>query len=41
MTFSIVAIDRQKLETGFAISSCSYDSGRVGLAQAGIGSIVS
>jgi len=41
MTFSIVAIDRQKLETGFAISSCSYDSGRVGRAEAGIGSIVS
>ncbi len=41
MTFSIVAVDRQNKETGFAISSCSYDSGRVGRAEAGIGSIVS
>jgi len=41
MTFSIVAIDRQPMETGFAVSSCSYDSGRVGRAEAGTGSIVS
>lgn len=41
MTFSIVAVDREKGETGFAISSCSYDSGRVGRAEAGVGSIVS
>jgi uncharacterized Ntn-hydrolase superfamily protein len=41
MTFSIVAVDRRNKETGFAISSCSYDSGRVGRAEAGIGSIVS
>jgi uncharacterized Ntn-hydrolase superfamily protein len=41
MTFSIVAIDRQNMETGFAVSSCSYDSGRVGQAEAGVGSIVS
>jgi len=41
MTFSIVAVDLKKGETGFAISSCSYDSGRVGQAEAGVGSIVS
>jgi uncharacterized Ntn-hydrolase superfamily protein len=41
MTFSIVAVDKQNGETGFAISSCSWDSGRVGLAEAGVGSIVS
>lgn len=41
MTFSIVAVDRKKGETGFAVSSCSYDSGRVGRAEAGVGSIVS
>ena len=41
MTFSIVAIDRRNRETGFAVSSCSYDSGRVGRAEAGAGSIVS
>lgn len=41
MTFSIVAVDREKGETGFAISSCSYDLGRVGRAEAGVGSIVS
>jgi uncharacterized Ntn-hydrolase superfamily protein len=41
MTFSIVAVDKETGETGFAISSCSYDSGRVGRAEAGIGSIVS
>lgn len=41
MTFSMAAIDKQKKETGFAIASCSWDSGRVGLAEAGVGSIVS
>ena len=41
MTFSIVAIDKEKRETGFAISSCSWNSGQVGLAKANIGSIVS
>jgi uncharacterized Ntn-hydrolase superfamily protein len=41
MTFSIVAVDREKGETGFAISSCSWDSGQVGLAKAEIGAIVS
>jgi len=41
MTFSIAAIDKQKKETGFAIASCSWDSGRVGLAEASVGSIVS
>ena len=41
MTFSIVAIDKEKNETGFAISSCSWNSGQVGLAKVEIGSIVS
>ena len=41
MTFSIVAIDRDKKETGFAISSCSWNSGQVGLAKTNIGAIVS
>ena len=41
MTFSIVAIDKENEETGFAISSCCWDSGQVGRADAGIGSIVS
>ena len=41
MTFSIVAIDKKNKETGFAISSCSWNSGQVGRADAGIGSIVS
>jgi len=41
MTFSMVAVDRDKGETGFAVSSCSYDAGRVGRAEAGVGSIVS
>jgi uncharacterized Ntn-hydrolase superfamily protein len=41
MTFSIVAIDKKNKETGFAISSCSWNSGQVGRAEAGIGSIVS
>lgn len=41
MTFSIVAIDRQSGETGFAIASCAWDSGRVGSSRAGVGSIVS
>lgn len=41
MTFSIVAIDKQRKETGFAIASCSWNSGRVGLAKADAGSIVS
>jgi uncharacterized Ntn-hydrolase superfamily protein len=41
MTFSIVAIDRQERETGFAIASCAWNSGQVGLARADVGSIVS
>jgi uncharacterized Ntn-hydrolase superfamily protein len=41
MTFSIVAIDRQERETGFAIASCAWNSIQVGLAKADIGSIVS
>ena len=41
MTFSIVAIDKQRRETGFAIASCSWNSGQVGLSKADVGSIVS
>jgi uncharacterized Ntn-hydrolase superfamily protein len=41
MTFSIVAVDRRSGETGFAIASCAWDSGRVGSSRAGVGSIVS
>ena len=33
MTFSIVAIDRDKGETGFAISSCCGDAGQVCAAR--------
>lgn len=41
MTFSIVAIDRQSKEVGFAISSCCWDSGQVCRAEAEIGAIAS
>jgi uncharacterized Ntn-hydrolase superfamily protein len=41
MTFSIVAVDHKNGEAGFAISSCSWDSGVVGLTKGGIGAIVS
>lgn len=41
MTFSIVAIDRQNREVGFAISSCCWDSGIVCRAKAEIGAIAS
>jgi len=41
MTFSIVAIDKKNGEAGFAISSCSWDSGVVGITKGGIGAIVS
>ena len=41
MTFSIVAVDRKTGEAGFAISSCSWDSGMVGRTEAGIGAVVS
>jgi len=40
-TFSIVAVDMQKKELGFAISSCSYNSGLVCQAEAEIGVIAS
>ena len=33
MTFSIVAIDPDKKETGFAIASCCWDAGQVCLAR--------
>jgi uncharacterized Ntn-hydrolase superfamily protein len=41
MTFSIVAVDRNTGEAGFAISSCSWDSGMVGRTEAGTSAIVS
>ncbi len=41
MTFSIVAIDRETKETGFAIASCCWDAGQVCLAQADVGAIAS
>lgn len=41
MTFSIVAIDMQKKELGFAISSCSFNSGLVCQAKAETGVIAS
>ncbi len=41
MTFSIVAIDRENKEVGFAITSCTWDAGMVGTAKAELGSICS
>lgn len=41
MTFSIVAVDQEKQEVGFAIASCFWDAGQMGLALAGKGAIVS
>jgi uncharacterized Ntn-hydrolase superfamily protein len=41
MTFSIVAIDKQKRELGFAISSCSFNSGLVCQAEVETGVISS
>jgi uncharacterized Ntn-hydrolase superfamily protein len=41
MTFSIVGVDRQAKEVGFAIASCSWDAGQVCFAEAGRGAIAS
>jgi len=41
MTFSIVAADPEKMELGFAIASCFWNAGQMGLALAGKGAIVS
>lgn len=41
MTFSIVAVDKEKKELGFAIASCFWNAGQMGLALAGKGAIVS
>jgi len=41
MTFSIVAVDIQKKELGFAISSCAWNSGMVCQAEADMGVIAS
>lgn len=41
MTFSIVAVDTEMKELGFAIASCFWDAGQMGLALQGKGAIVS
>ncbi len=41
MTFSIVAVDREAKETGFAIASCCWDAGQVCFASADVGAIAS
>ncbi|MGY5853195.1 MAG: DUF1028 domain-containing protein [Candidatus Thorarchaeota archaeon] len=41
MTFSIVAVDRENKEAGFAIASCFWNAGQVGFAKADAGAIVS
>ena len=41
MTFSIVAVDRESKEVGFAIASCSWDAGQVAFARAELGAIAS
>jgi uncharacterized Ntn-hydrolase superfamily protein len=41
MTFSIVAVDRNAKETGFAIASCCWDAGQVCMAKAEAGVIAS
>ena len=41
MTFSIVAVDRQAEEVGFAIASCNWDARRVCMARAETGAIAS
>jgi uncharacterized Ntn-hydrolase superfamily protein len=41
MTFSIVAVDLEKKELGFAIASCFWNAGQVGFVLAGKGAIVS
>jgi uncharacterized Ntn-hydrolase superfamily protein len=41
MTFSIVAVDRDNKEIGFAIASCTWDAGMVGTAKAELGALCS
>jgi len=41
MTFSIVAVDPEKKDIGFAIASCFWDSGQMGFAKAEKGAVVS
>jgi len=41
MTFSIVAVDAEKKEVGFAIASCCWDAGQVCMARAEKGAIAS
>ena len=41
MTFSIVAVDLEAKEIGFAIASCTWDAGMVGTAKAELGAICS
>ncbi|MCG3227195.1 MAG: DUF1028 domain-containing protein [Candidatus Heimdallarchaeota archaeon] len=39
MTFSIVAVDKENKEIGFAGASCIYDAGRIGFVEAELGAI--
>ena len=39
MTFSIVAVDKDNKEIGFAGASCLYDAGRIGFVEAELGAI--
>ena len=41
MTFSIVAVDTEEEEIGFAIASCTWNAGSVGTAKAELGAICS
>ncbi len=41
MTFSIVAVDVERKEIGFAIASCTWDAGMVGTAVADLGALCS
>ena len=39
MTFSIVAVDKENREIGFAGASCVYDAGRIGFVEAELGAV--
>jgi uncharacterized Ntn-hydrolase superfamily protein len=41
MTFSIVAVDRENMEVGFAIASCVWNAGQVCSAKCEVGAIAS
>ena len=40
MTFSIVAVDKNNKEIGFAGASCVYNAGRIGFVKAELGAII-